>query len=337
MKKTLALILAVMMLVAMTAVASANGYIPRQPSIANSKLLGLECPNVPSMKCKNDGWTQTVTLSEGLDYLAGVWNWQWVNVEWSDDSHTFGTLPMGGHNAQQGYGHWGNTSVAWNVLESESIGTTINADTTDEELDAPFTRIDEIGVALMEDYDPENYDDPAPRTKTRWNASAWHTEVEGKAPHVDVVTEYYEGTKENKYEDWELTFVEVDLYRNIYIHNTGAYEMGFAYDGTTKEGANVRYDSHGNAVSATVKMSGTVFFGEGATTETSVTWQQRRNANNKPVWFVAEVKETYEDGSYARSKFTQSGDCTGEIFVDANGKKYEIFSRGTALDMGIIH
>ena len=236
MKKTLALILAVMMVISMVAVSSAA----MKATIANSGSLGLECPAIPSMYCKNDGVTQYVVISEPMEYLSGVWNWQWVNVEWTNEEMTEGKLDMHAVDvdAQQGYGTWGTSS---NYFDKEA----------------------------------------------------------GK---------------------WVTTWV-----------GAGTYSMGFAYDGATKDGANVRYDSHGNAINATVKMEGTEYFGRGVSTETTVVWEQRLSRKNKPVWFISQVTEKYEDNSSSRAKFTQSGECTGEIFVDANGKKIEVYSRGTAL------
>jgi hypothetical protein len=95
------LFLCVAMLLCVTVAASAA-------DIPNWKQLDLERPEIPSMTCKNDGATQTVTLSEPIDWMAGIWNWNWVNADFTDDSHTAATLDQNSQDAenkcQQGYG-----------------------------------------------------------------------------------------------------------------------------------------------------------------------------------------------------------------------------------------
>ena len=57
--------------------ALAEGYsIPK-----NVKQIELpDMPSVPTMKTKNNGVTETITLSEEVDWISAVWNWQWVSI-----------------------------------------------------------------------------------------------------------------------------------------------------------------------------------------------------------------------------------------------------------------
>ena len=83
-------------------------------TIPNWKQLELERPEIPTMTCKNNGSTQTVTLSEPIDWMAGIWNWNWVNAEFTDGTNTEAVLDMQSNGAdnscQQG---WGTYAGIW--------------------------------------------------------------------------------------------------------------------------------------------------------------------------------------------------------------------------------
>ena len=65
-----------------------------------------EPPEIPTMKCKNDGVTQTVTMSSPIDWIASIWNWEWFEMKFDNEEHTQASVSMEGHHAAQGWGIW---------------------------------------------------------------------------------------------------------------------------------------------------------------------------------------------------------------------------------------
>jgi len=115
-KHILVLAMAAVLMIAAVTVASAV-------TVPNANTAGIMdlMPEVPTMKTKNDGQTQTVTLSAPMNWLCGIWNWNWVQMEWTNAEHTEASVPMSGQsNAQQGYGIWVSANfdeegnVTWN-------------------------------------------------------------------------------------------------------------------------------------------------------------------------------------------------------------------------------
>lgn len=107
--KTLSRLLAVMLAAALLlscSPAMAEGYtVPK-----NTKEIELpEMPDVPTMKTKNDGVNETITLSEEVEWISAIWNWEWVSIPMEG---TTGAYPITGHKGQQGMGTW---QAAWDA------------------------------------------------------------------------------------------------------------------------------------------------------------------------------------------------------------------------------
>ena len=211
-------------------------------------------PSVPSAVCKNNGSVQTITFSEPVEWVAGIWNWNWVNADAADESKTVWTLDQASndraYHAQQGYGTW---SACWQVQRVDTDG--------------------------------------------------------------------------NTYWGWDCV--------------TGTYAMSYAYDVSTTDGLNVKYDNAGHAVVITQTLSGTNFFGNGESTETKIEWVFDGTCNGADniqyignnsctsvgghgghpgVWFVDAISETYADGTRAQGSFLRNigGQMTHYTLFDAD-------------------
>lgn len=80
-------------------------------SIPNVKDSGApEPPEIPTMYTKNDGKTQTVTMSSPIDWIASIWNWEWFEMKFDNEEHTQASVSMEGHHAAQGWGIWVSSS-----------------------------------------------------------------------------------------------------------------------------------------------------------------------------------------------------------------------------------
>lgn len=100
--KILVLVLAAVLLLSVASVASAVSF----PRVEETGLMEL-LPEVPTMKTKNDGATQHVTLSAPMDWLCAIWNWNWVQMSWDNGEKTEASVPMSGQgNGAQGFGLW---------------------------------------------------------------------------------------------------------------------------------------------------------------------------------------------------------------------------------------
>jgi hypothetical protein len=64
-----------------------------------------EMPEVPTMTTSVSGTTETIVVSEKLNWLNWINNWNWNQIEWSEDGLT-GTFSLAGLKSQPGYGHW---------------------------------------------------------------------------------------------------------------------------------------------------------------------------------------------------------------------------------------
>ena len=99
MKKILSLVLALaLVLAASAAFADVPGNI--------KDIEGLpEMPEVPTMTTSVSGTTETIVVSEKLNWLNWINNWNWNQIEWSEDGLT-GTFSLAGLKSQPGYGNW---------------------------------------------------------------------------------------------------------------------------------------------------------------------------------------------------------------------------------------
>ncbi len=112
-----ALFLAVMMLLAMVSTASAVSI----PTQADNSVLD-EIPELPTMKCKNDGKTQTITMSEPISWVAAIFcdgkDWTWNEMTFTNDEHTQASVDMTSHAMSPGFGFWSNEWGAGNYKMS---------------------------------------------------------------------------------------------------------------------------------------------------------------------------------------------------------------------------
>jgi hypothetical protein len=69
-----------------------------------------EMPTVPTMVTSAKGYDVTITLSEKLNWLNFVQNWQWLPINFSEDGLT-GTYSTKDLSTQPGYGTWNDSSV----------------------------------------------------------------------------------------------------------------------------------------------------------------------------------------------------------------------------------
>jgi len=123
MKKTLAILLAAIMLLSVSA-AVAEGY--NFPATLKGVEGVPEMPEVPALKTKNDGVTQTVTADGEFESLSAVVNWQWLPITFEDGVATFSMDDF--KKNQQGTGTyagmWGypgsDGDNSWQIATAES-------------------------------------------------------------------------------------------------------------------------------------------------------------------------------------------------------------------------
>ena len=216
-----ALFLAVMMLLAMASTASAVSI----PMKVDSSVLD-EIPELPTMKCKNDGKTQTITMSEPINWIAAIFcdrkDWTWNEMTFTDAEHTQASVDMTSHAMSPGFGFWSN----------------------------------------------------------EWGA--------------------------------------------------GHYEMPYGYDVVLSDDTDVKYGRYGNPAQMEFSRTGTEYFGNGASTKTTILVQFEHagftsNASKNP--YVASVKEEYEDGTVITGYFAPNGTPKYVVLTDTNGRDHELYTR----------
>lgn len=114
----------------------------------------------------------------------------------------------------------------------------------------------------------------------------------------------------------------------------GMYPMAYAYHGATTDNIDVKYDTHGNLVSATVELTGKNFLGsEEAPVKSKVTFsnglttvtrtdkeEEFTYQYDRPVQYISNITEEFADGSTLSADFAQNGKVTNLIRKDADGK-----------------
>lgn len=344
MKKILALALAVAMILSVTAVASAVTF-------PNANDLGLERPEIPTMKTKLKGTTQYVTLDQPVSWMAAVRNWgNYTSLEF--DENNTASYSTAGQSIQPGHAFWGWAGYSLYHNEyfySETEAPTKTVDTTKEAygsygyheitVDGQPKKYDagywaEIPVARYEDgYVETKNVYVAAKTEDQAAVDA----VVAKA--IEAVASTYLNKDDQATVKAELEAMDfgADYYANGFytatiddrFYNGGAYDTEYAYHGATNDGVDVKYAKDGKPVFETIETSGTEFFGNGTSVKTTVTWKYAKNdAKFKAgydahwfVWYISEIKEEYEDGSSLRGKFSMNGKCVSILSVDANGVK----------------
>ena len=299
--KTLSRFLAVMLAAAMLlscSMASAEGYnVPKKVSAIELP----DMPDVPTMKTKNNGVTETVTLSDEVEWLSAVWNWEWVSIPMDG---TTGTYDITGRKCQQGMGTWQST---W---------------------DAPWLWVEGEGIS----YDAFNvYDTTEPGAIDQWFEDA-QAYLKANDPGIKyTVTKYPHGV--DRHSAGYIAYVFTDAvpgdeeifgegylgYWNAFwtcdkwCEGFGTYEMmayagigdggmgvEFAFDGATKDGVAVKYDRFGRNTARSIKLDDVNFFEtEVAPTSTEVVWARIIKSNGAPAYYPYTIIATYEEGDYA--------------------------------------
>lgn len=105
-----------------------------------------EMPTVPTMVTAAKGNNVTITLSEKLNWLNFVQNWQWLPIEFSEDGLT-GTYSTADLSTQPGYGTWNNSSVSiWGSWQDWKTAAEKGDDWSWEEKPKPATGWEGYGV-----------------------------------------------------------------------------------------------------------------------------------------------------------------------------------------------
>ena len=288
--------------------ALAEGYsIPK-----NVKQIELpDMPSVPTMKTKNNGVTETITLSEEVDWISAVWNWQWVSIPM--DGVT-GTYPITGYKCQQGMGTWESTwDAPWLWVNGDGLSYdsfSVYEDTDPDALDAWF---DEANEWLM-DNDPgiEYTVVKYPHGVDRHSAGYIVFNFDAAEPgEEEIFGEDYLGTWQAYWtcDKWQEGFgtYEMKAYTGI---GDGGIGVEFAFDGMTKDGVSVKYDRFGRNTARSLTLTDVNFFGtEVAPVKTEVVWARIVNSDGSVSYYVSNIIATYEEGDYQ----------TLEAFYSSNG------------------
>ena len=281
-----------------------------------SQVEGLpERPEAPTMKTKNDGAIQTVTLSGPLATLNAVAGLEFFPMEFSEDGLT-ATLDMATLNGQiigRANSHYYVDGSSWSMWD-DYISFSIPNDATEEEAE----EIRSNAMAEAEEVIP--LDDGRVIIPIRDGIVTY-----GSEQFYDV---YSYDT-----EDDENTYYYIDRDRN---YHTYVYEAApingyaLAYEGTTADGAVVRYDNYGKLKEIIVTVEGQNYLGsEQAPTKSEVHFEQVTAGNywneeqgiwvngTTTYWVVRSIKEYYTDENgeetFEHIRFAYNGSYDGHV------------------------
>ena len=276
--------------------------------------------NPPEMKTKNNGVTQTVTLSEPLASLKVYDNGEWLDVTF-DETGLVGTVAMN-PNLNFGYNKAAN-AWTWQWWD-RGIWVPLIEGETDDEL---AERIAEAKEELLEEapLDPKELY----RGYATWTEYDEETgeEIEYKDPHYFyfVGPEYlsvqpsYEWIYDEEAEEWipsdKLDGYDVAVMRDenetyFYTRPNAGYTL--TYEGETADGIKVHYDNYGKAVEMIQTLEGVNFLGsEEAPVKTEVyfEWQEfEKDGAPTGKWVIRSIKEYYADETSLHVQYLYSGD-----------------------------
>ena len=143
-----------------------------------------EMPTVPTMTTSAKGTEVTVTMSEKLNWLNFVQNWNWLPITWSDDGLT-GTYSTKDLSTQPGYATKHNNQsdeLVYNPFKDKMV----NVDTPyAEEYWDPYTDASDVGDSwAWEDFSHKNFPD--------WEGYRVHKEMAyGSGYYVEIPTAIY--------------------------------------------------------------------------------------------------------------------------------------------------
>ena len=268
--------------------------------------------NIPEMKTKNDGVTQTVTLSEPLSWLCAIRNWEWIPVTF-DETGLVGTVEID-PNLSLGFAK-GNWFASWKYdgpigYWDYNYGVWVN---DGEDADEAIAAAKE---ALLEDFelDQKEYHFNADLYVQNEETGEW--EYAGEDPHAITYwgKEYILVEEIPQPENGGTWYNIVPAYdEHTYCYDTYAMkDFGMAYEGETKDGIKVRFDSHGKLMQMVQTLTGVNFLGsEEAPTKTEVTfeWQDfEKDGKKTGRWVIRSIKEYYADETFSHIQYSYNGE-----------------------------
>ncbi len=275
-----------------------------------SQVEGLpERPEAPTMTTKNDGAIQTVTLSGPLATLNAVAGLEFFPMEFSEDGLT-ATLDMATLNgliigrANSNYYVNHSSMKDWD----DYISFTIPNDATEEEAE----QIKNDAMARAEE--------EIPLAEGRLTTPLWDgIVVHGSEQFYDVYS--YDTDDENTY-----YWIDRDRNYQTYVYEAAPINgYALAYEGTTADGAVVRYDNYGKLKEIIVTVEGQNYLGsEQAPTKSEVHFEQVTAGYSwtpkTTYWVVRSIKEYYTDENGEETsehvKFAYNGSYDGHVKTD---------------------
>lgn len=275
-----------------------------------------ELPSIPTMKTKNDGKTETITLSEPLAYLNVISRWTWMDIITFDEEGTTGTFSLDEiKNAQPGMDTW-QAEATWISGYGESReqvgsdeagwGVWINAGTSEEEekklMDEQAQKFYDAGLASKTG--STHYGEKWVET----SKGVWEP-VEDRSilVHDSADTIEFEVGSENEWGKWYNAYRVFTRTGSAF----GVYDMegyGKAFEGNTTDGVKVCYDRFGTAMEAFVTVSGKDFLDSGKKPiNAEVHFLNAQLADGSWRWIVRSIKQIYTDGSSLNAQYAYNG------------------------------
>lgn len=269
-----------------------------------------DMPSVPTMKTKNDGVTETITLSEEVEWISAVWNWESVSIEMDG---TTGTYDIAGNNkkykCQQGMG----TKVTfidapWMWVDGDGLeyDSFIELETTDPDALKAWKA---EALAWLDANDPGikyswvKYDHEVDRHSKGYKVIEF-TPADAEAKKIfgkDCVGTWAAYWTCDKWAEVFGTY-ELTAYQGYGDNQNGHGFVGaeFAFDGMTKDGVSVKYDRAGRNTARSITAEDANVFGtETAPASTEFVWIRFVNSDGSVSYHLHTVIATYEEGDYA--------------------------------------
>ncbi|MBR6186375.1 MAG: hypothetical protein IKQ41_08960 [Clostridia bacterium] len=268
-----------------------------------------DMPDVPGMKTKNNGVTETITLTDELEYINAVWNWNWFPIEMDG---TTGTYDIAANNAkfrcQQGMGTWESTWDApwlWVDGDGDCNGGFVALDvykTTDEDdilnwLDWADAWLDANDPHI--EYEAVKYPHGVDRHSAGYKAFEFVAAEDGDEA---LYGPGYVGTWFASWtcDKWSEGFGTYEMTTYGGIGNGSVPSAEFAFDGMTKDGVSVKYDRFGRNTARSVTVEDSNVFGtEIAPVKTEFVWIRFVNSVGGVSYHLHTVIATYEEGDFS--------------------------------------
>ena len=266
-------------------------------------------PDVPAMKTKNDGVTETITLSEELESLSAYWNWGAFPITLEGTTATYDIAENNRKfDCQQGMYTWGKTYDApWLQVEGEEVRYMpfLQMKSTDpKELDKWKKEAKE----WLMDNDPGIVQS---RTKDD-HAVNGHSDGYIVIDYVafdEADKEIWDQNAEGMWvaywtcDKWTEAFGarEMTAYQGYGTNEDGHGFAGaeYAFTGVTKDGVNVMYNRRGDNTARSVIAAGANVFGtETEPEKTEFVWIRFERADGSIGYHLHTVIATYAEGSY---------------------------------------